>query len=232
MKILKRLDNYVAERLRRLDEVVWSIILRLMQSAIKGFKGWKVGCWDGGSQGNAVLVRTGNPLKDYLIWLNYRLSIIFDQLDTEMCFDGKKFQAKVCRVRSKSEKKIANWFTDNGIAFQYEKPLFMGLKNRRTQAMCRLVLFLFGSKFAKIFTKKNGGYLFFPDFYLIDYGWYLEYFGLADSDQDYNSLSKAKMALYRRFQINVVYLYPRHLRNKNGIEQELALAINHFKLQV
>ncbi len=215
--------------LNQLDEICWPKILGKCQHSKERVSTWKTEFWNGGSRG-VNLYRTGNPIKDWLIWLKFKICRQLDKVDTWLVFDNKKFQAKKCRVRSKSEKKIANWFTDNGINFKYEKPLFIGFKSFGDKLCCQLILTFFGKNLAKKFAKHLRGHLFFPDFYLTKYGWYVEYWGLADTDPDYNELTKAKLALFSRYQISVVSLYPRHLRHKDGIADELAKSIKNFKL--
>ncbi len=135
---------------------------------------------DGASKG-LVKKRTGYPWLDKLsAWL-YEFCRLLDKVDTWIFFPGRPYQAKACRVRSKSERQIANWLTDHGLRFKYEKPLRLG----------KVTLH--------------------PDFFLTDYGVYVEYWGLADSDSEYDQVRQTKLRLYRRHGICVVSLYPRHL---------------------
>jgi len=85
-------------------------------------------------------------------WL-YGVCAWLDWLDTKFIFSNLPYQAKACRVRSKSEKLIANWLTDHGIRFKYEKPLKLGQRTLH------------------------------PDFYLPKFDCYIEYWGLVRSNK-------------------------------------------------
>ncbi len=137
--------------------------------------------WDGASD-QRRMKKGGNRFLDLLYRLNYNFLRFLDWLDTQVFFRGRPYQAKACRVRSKAEKKLANFLTDHGIEFQYERPLQLG----------KVTLH--------------------PDFYLPAYGVYVEYWGLADTDPDYNRNRRAKLALYQKHQIFVISVFPRHLK--------------------
>ena len=89
-------------------------------------------------------------------------------------------------VRSDSERRIADYFTGNGIRYQYEKP-----------AMNRWGL--------KRISR--------PDFYLPDYGVYVEYWGLVGADGGCEKRMARKTVLYLRSGVRVVSLYPGDLRD-------------------
>ena len=138
--------------------------------------------WLGGSK-KLTKKRTGNQWFDLLSRWLYGVCAWLDWLDTKFIFSNLPYQAKACRVRSKSEKLIANWLTDHGIRFKYEKPLKLGQRTLH------------------------------PDFYLPKFDCYIEYWGLADVDPDYEKNHRLKLGLYGRFGIKVISVYPRHLRN-------------------
>ena len=99
-------------------------------------------------------------------------------------------------VRSKSEKRIADYFTRNGIHYMYEKPV-----HRRG----------FGGK--KISN---------PDFYLTDYDVYVEYWGLVDADDkrlrdNYVRTMKWKMRQYHENKVKFVSIYPSNLENLDWV---------------
>ena len=83
-------------------------------------------------------------------------------------------------VRSYSEKVIADWFYRNGVRYAYEYPAF----DRRGSVISR------------------------PDFYLPDYGVYVEYWGLAGVSLRYDTMTTWKSERYRRNGIRVVPVYP------------------------
>ena len=94
-------------------------------------------------------------------------------------------------VRSNSERVIADYFTRSGIRYVYEKP-----------AMSRW-------GFKRISR---------PDFYLPDYGVFVEFWGLVDvpdgsTRSRYERSMRWKMAQYHRNGIRFVSLYPRDLDN-------------------
>lgn len=190
---LRALDEKSAALLRS----IWQKLQRLDQWSVARWK--KIKRWldyldqsgvdrideivqDGGSKG-LTKKRTG---KIWLDWLSARLYNAFqllDKLDTYLWFKGKPYQAKKCRVRSKAEKRVANFFTDQGIKFVYEKKLRLD----------RVTLH--------------------PDFYLPEFKVYVEYWGLADSDPDYDNTHRAKLRLYREHNIPIISIYPRHISN-------------------
>lgn len=190
---LDRLDHQVG----MLCKLLWEKLQRLDRWGEKQWKEyrdfWRRNIWHGGSK-QLTKRRTGNRLKDFLGGWYYDFCRFLDWLDTLTYFRGRIYQAKECRVRSKSEKKIANYFTDHGVRFQYEKAL----------------------RFGGIFSKP-----FRPDFYLKDYGVYVEYWGLADSDSDYDKRHRVKLAVYHKHNVPVISVYPRHLGNLEKVFPQL-----------
>ncbi|MDG7016124.1 MAG: hypothetical protein JRM82_01980 [Nitrososphaerota archaeon] len=88
-------------------------------------------------------------------------------------------------VRSRSEKFIADWLFLRGIRYAYEQPVF-DPRGRRVGV---------------------------PDFYLSDYGVYVEYWGLVGADRGYERQMARKMERYLRSGVRVVSLYPGDLRD-------------------
>jgi hypothetical protein len=86
-------------------------------------------------------------------------------------------------VRSHSEKVIADWFYRNGIRYTYEHPAF----------------------------DRKGSVISRPDFYLPDYGVYVEYWGLAGMGEEYDRSMRWKGEQYRRIGVRVVSLRPGEL---------------------
>ena len=98
-------------------------------------------------------------------------------------------------VRSNSERVIADYFIRSGIRYVYEQP-----------AMGRWGL--------KRISR--------PDFYLPDYGVYVEFWGLVNLSNNltrsqYERSMRWKMAQYRRNGIRFVSLYPNELSNLHGV---------------
>lgn len=100
-------------------------------------------------------------------------------------------------VKSIGERRIADYFQRNNIKYVYEheargKGLFFDYKISN------------------------------PDFYLPDYGVYVEYWGLVDADDNWTRTRyvrdmKRKMAIYHRNNIKFISLYPRNLENLDWI---------------
>ena len=88
-------------------------------------------------------------------------------------------------VRSYSEKVIADWLFRRGIRYAYERPVFDS-RGRRVGV---------------------------PDFYLPDFGLYVEYWGLVGKDRGYKERMSRKMKRYLRNGVGVVSLYPNDLRD-------------------
>lgn len=144
----------------------------------------------GGSK-EIVKKRTGSRWGDIASAALYRAVYLLDKLDSAVWFPGRIYQAKECRVRSKAEKRIANWLTAHGIKFVYEKPL------------------------------KLGKVKVHPDFYLADFDAYLEYWGLAGANPEYTRTMRAKLRLYEQHGIKVISLFPKHLKDKRGLDAAL-----------
>jgi zinc-ribbon domain len=96
------------------------------------------------------------------------------------------------QVKSKAEQRIADYLARNGIRYVYE----FGAK---TNAL------IFKRTFAK------------PDFYLPDYGVYVEYWGLIGVAKDYKRTMKWKMRQYRDNGIKYISLYPDNMDNLDWI---------------
>ena len=88
-------------------------------------------------------------------------------------------------VRSYSEKVIADWLFRRGIRYAYERPVF-DPRGRRVAV---------------------------PDFYLPDYGVYVEYWGLVGGDRGYEKRMARKTERYLRNGVRVVSLYPGDLHD-------------------
>lgn len=100
------------------------------------------------------------------------------------------------RVRSKSEKFIADYFYQNGIQYRYERPA-------RTRGI-------------------DSKHISKPDFYLEDYHVYVEYWGLVNIKNDrkkesYIRTMKWKMAQYHNNNIKFISIYPDNLNNLDWI---------------
>ena len=100
-------------------------------------------------------------------------------------------------VRSRSEKVIADWLFRRGIRYAYERSVF----------------------------DSSGHRMGVPDFYLPDFGVYVEYWGLVGADRGYERRMTRKIERYLRNGIRVVSLYPGDLRDLgSAIGSRLELA--------
>lgn len=101
------------------------------------------------------------------------------------------------KVKSRSEKRIADYLYRNNIQYEYEKPAF-------TRG------WIFHDKIAN------------PDFYLPEYDVYIEYWGLVDAKNnhvryEYTRIMKWKMAQYHQNKIKFMSLYPNNMENLDWV---------------
>jgi len=109
----------------------------------------------------------------------------------------KSVTSKGEQVKSKAEKRIADYFMKNKINYVYEK-------EARRKGL------IFSSKISN------------PDFYLPDYNVYVEYWGLVNADDDWTRKQyvrnmKRKMAIYYKNNIKFISIYPRNMNNLDWI---------------
>ncbi len=100
-------------------------------------------------------------------------------------------------VRSIGEKRIADYFAKNQIRYVYEQEAIRTFRFHRYK-------------------------LSIPDFYLPDYGVYVEYWGLVNADdywtrERYVRNMKRKMAIYHGNNIKFISIYPKNLENLDWI---------------
>lgn len=101
------------------------------------------------------------------------------------------------KVKSRSEKRIADYLFHNNIIYEYEKPALTG---------------------GWIFKHKIGN----PDFYLTEYDVYIEYWGLVNAHNrrvkaEYTRIMKWKMAQYHKNKIKFISIYPDNMGNFDWI---------------
>ena len=108
------------------------------------------------------------------------------------------------KVKSKAEKRIADYLTASRIKYIYEKPLYVWF-----------------------FTKKIR-----PDFYLPEYDTYIEYFGLLQHPRlgaRYRHEVKFKMRHYKRKKIKFIVLDHRHYANlEDHLQKKLRELVGWF----
>jgi DNA helicase-4 len=101
------------------------------------------------------------------------------------------------KVRSRAEKRIAEYFERNCIRYEYEPMVQSGIW---------------------IFTQKVSR----PDFYLTDHDVYVEYWGMVNVKDErkraqYVRAMKYKMARYHELGIKFVSIYPEDMKNLDEI---------------
>lgn len=114
-------------------------------------------------------------------------------------------------VRSKAERMIADYFTRHNIGYQYEAEAWNN------------DWWIFKSRISR------------PDFYLPEYGVFVEYWGLVDAPdwrtrQDYVRTMKWKMAQYYHNHIPFISLYPSNLDNLDYYFRKKFREIKGFEL--
>lgn len=92
---------------------------------------------------------------------------------------GKRYQTKRGseKVRSRGEQQIANFLYEQEIKYVYEPLLIIGEEKAR------------------------------PDFYLYEYGIFIEYLGMQ-GNKEYDEQTERKLALYEKYGIKVITLFP------------------------
>lgn len=100
-------------------------------------------------------------------------------------------------VRSRAEQRIADYFDSIGLRYEYEREIETGFW---------------------IFTEKVSC----PDFYLPDYGVYVEYWGMLDVENDYDRSKytremKYKMARYHELEVKFISIYPDNMKNLDWV---------------
>jgi hypothetical protein len=98
-------------------------------------------------------------------------------------------------VRSNSERRIADYFYQNNVRYEYEQDAVNKWNHRRISR---------------------------PDFYLPDYGIYVEYWGMLGAEDHnvrtrYERNMKWKMAQYHQNDIKFISIYPKNLGNLDWI---------------
>lgn len=84
--------------------------------------------------------------------------------------------------KSRGERKIAYFLEDNNIQYHYEQGLLVHSGDQKPR-------------------------IWYPDFYLPEFGMYIEYYGIV-GDPDYDKGVTAKESAYSRMGLDVVPVYP------------------------
>ena len=108
-------------------------------------------------------------------------------------------------MKSRAEQRIADYLTMEGIRYEYER-------GAQTNGL------IFSRTFAK------------PDFYLPDYGVYVEYWGLVDASKEYQRNMKWKMSQYHKNHIKFVSIYPKNMDNLDWVFRAKFKEVAGFQL--
>lgn len=123
--------------------------------------------WHGASPG-VTKKRTGFWVGDLVSRFWYNLIQFLTWVDTLLFFRDRPYQTPVGQVKTKNEKKVANFLFHQGIKFEYEPHLRL----KRSVAMKT-------SWFWHLFNFRID--LICPDFYLLDYNIFIEVWGPMDN---------------------------------------------------
>jgi hypothetical protein len=134
----------------------------------------------------------------------------YENLEPKQGYGVKSVTLRGETVKSIGEKRIADYFEKNNIAYFYEheargKSLFFDYK------------------------------ISSPDFYLPGYNVYVEYWGLVKADDnrtktEYVRNMKRKMAIYHRNNVKFISIYPDNLENLDWIFRRKFREITGFEL--
>lgn len=108
-------------------------------------------------------------------------------------------------VKSHGEQAIADFLSRNGIRYEYERPIEVGI-------------WIFNEELCK------------PDFYLPDYDVYVEYWGMLHAEEGstrngYRAKMAWKFEQYKRYNVKVVSIYPNNLRNLDWVFRKRFYAV-------
>jgi hypothetical protein len=95
--------------------------------------------------------------------------------------------------KSAGERKIAEVLNKYGIDFKYESPI-------------------------AVFDQQDKLRIWYPDFYLPEFGIYVEFFGL-EGNPEYDEMTSKKLEAYKYQQLNVVSVYQKQVQS--GLEPYL-----------
>jgi len=188
------------------DAKLDKVDLQVLQGASKGIK----------------KERTGHWLGDVWSWFVFELCRLLDGLDNFVFYRGRIYQTKTCRVRSRGEKRLANFLTSQGVKFCYEKPLVLRRSGERATGSAWIISFMlnhrlwplfwpFGLMLPKKWMKKRGMVIIRPDFYLPRYGVFVEFWGMMDISAKYQAIHRLKQKAYEEFGVRVISIYPQQI---------------------
>lgn len=155
--------------------------------------------------------RTGNWFLDHVNLMMYWIQNLYIKVARKTLYRDRPICAKEVWVKSKLESKVANFFTNNHIRFQYEKSVI--LAKHKTILPNIFILRWILKKFSK---KWENAVVAHPDFYLTKEFVYVEVWGMIH-DKAYFSMMKSKQQLYEKNNIPVIDLYPKDIESYNKL---------------
>jgi hypothetical protein len=129
-----------------------------------------------------------HPLKTFFITRSWWHRFIYFLSFQERGFDMKRNLENLIgekgapNFKSQGERRIAYFLEDNSIRYQYEPGLLVNSGDKKPR-------------------------IWYPDFYLPEFGTYIEYFGLA-GEQNYDQGIRKKKEVYSAIGLDVIPIYP------------------------
>lgn len=147
--------------------------------------------------------RTGSVFLDRVNLILFHLQNLYIFIARHTIYRKTPICAKEVWVRSGYEKRFANYLTDNGYKFQYEKSMIFPRRHNTILPNIYILRWI-----AKLFCKNwKDAITLHPDFYLTDEKIFVEVWGMTH-DWKYRNIMKAKRRLYERDNLPLVDLYP------------------------
>jgi len=100
----------------------------------------------------------------------------------DQTLEGKINYGARSKFKSEGERRIAYFLDINSIKYQYESGILVQSTEKKPR-------------------------IWYPDFYLPQFGTYIEYYGLA-GQQNYDKGIKTKQSVYSKMGLDVIHIYP------------------------
>jgi len=150
---------------------------------------------DIGSQLWEFLESYGSSFSDFVQRNSPSIRLRPPQQSAQRVLSGRIKSKRGVLVRSKSERLIDDWLFDHSIRAEYERSLPLA------------------------------GFVISPDFYLPDYGIYIEHLGLLDSQEDYRRDWQWKKSLYDAHNVKYVTLTEADI---NDLDRNLSIKLRDY----
>jgi len=137
----------------------------------------------------------GSSFSDFVQRISPTIRLRPPQQDTQRILSGRIKSKRGVLVRSKSERLIDDWLYDHNIRAEYERSLPLA------------------------------GFVVSPDFYLPDFGIYIEHLGLLDSQEDYRRDWHWKKSLYDANNVKYITLTESDI---NDLDRNLSIKLRDY----